>query len=126
MWAYDVGNGCNTDFGCGWGNKELQSYRAANAFLEGGQLVLEAVSEYPVLADGSSFSSGRVHSIAPATVLYGLVEAKITIGSGVGPWGSFFLLPEENVYGDWPGSGEIDVVQMVSTGVPALIALLKY
>lgn len=42
-WAPDIGNGC-PDL-CGWGNSELQYYRAQNVAVTGGNLVLTTRAE---------------------------------------------------------------------------------
>jgi beta-glucanase (GH16 family) len=37
------------------------------------------------------------------------VKAKIPSGDWV--WPAVWMLPEENVYGNWPSSGEIDIME---------------
>ena len=41
-WNIDIGNGCPSL--CGWGNNELEYYRAENVSVSGGNLVLTAKS----------------------------------------------------------------------------------
>lgn len=71
-------------------------------------------------------SSGRVYTASERfqpTVEYPVlrVEAEIRIPAGLGLWGAFWMLPwseylgdvapGEGIYGPWPASGEIDVME---------------
>ena len=47
-WSFDIGNGDN-----GWGNGELQHYRAENASVDNGMLIIEAQKHQPALMAGS-------------------------------------------------------------------------
>ena len=42
---------------------------------------------------------------------YGKVEASIKLPKGDYLWPAFWLLPKYEVYGGWPRSGEIDVLE---------------
>ena len=42
---------------------------------------------------------------------YGRFEAKIKLPDAVGMWPAFWMMPEKNVYGGWPQSGEIDIME---------------
>jgi len=118
IWTIYIGNGCEevADDGqpapnCGFGNEELQSYEESNVYLESGSLVLEARLEETPLPNGNLVSSGKITSKEPYSVLYGRVEAKITLPIGTSGWPAFFLLPVNETYGAWPASGEIDILE---------------
>ena len=53
--------------------------------------------------------SARINTSGKQTIRYGKVEvtAKMPVGDWV--WPSIWMLPQDNVYGDWPMSGEIDI-----------------
>jgi beta-glucanase (GH16 family) len=103
-WTYDVG-------GHGWGNQELQDYRASrleNARVEDGRLIVEARREP---SGGREYSSARLLSRENWT--YGRVEVRAKLPSGRGTWPAVWMLPGEKAYGGWPASGEIDIMEHV-------------
>lgn len=55
--------------------------------------------------------SGRINTKKGATIKYGRVEVTATLPSGDWLWPAIWMLPVENKYGDWPKSGEIDIVE---------------
>ena len=55
--------------------------------------------------------SGRINTKKGATIKYGRVEVEATLPAGDWMWPAIWLLPVDNVYGPWPESGEIDIVE---------------
>ncbi|CAL8574808.1 hypothetical protein XPA_000758 [Xanthoria parietina] len=55
--------------------------------------------------------SGRINTKKGATIKYGRIEVTATLPSGDWLWPAIWMLPVENKYGDWPKSGEIDIVE---------------
>jgi beta-glucanase (GH16 family) len=43
--------------------------------------------------------------------VYGKVEVKAKMPLGDWLWPAIWMLPAEHVYGQWPASGEIDIVE---------------
>ena len=105
-WAADIGNGC-PDL-CGWGNNELQYYRAENVTVADGNLVLTSLAQS---FGGSSFTSGKVTSKGKQSFLYGRIEMRAQIPEGGGMWPAFWMMPQDDVYGGWAASGEIDIME---------------
>lgn len=95
------------------GNRELQHYtnRPDNSFIRDGRLVIHAKRED---YKDHAFTSARLHTRGRFSFLYGRVEARIRIPSTVGIWPAFWMMPEESVYGIWPRSGEIDIMESVN------------
>jgi beta-glucanase (GH16 family) len=102
-WGYDIGAG-------GWGNNEAQFYTNSNAFVVGGHLVLSARREN---RGGAAYTSSRLVTKNKASFLYGRFEARIKLPAGRGTWPAFWMLPSDNAYGNWPNSGEIDIMEHV-------------
>jgi beta-glucanase (GH16 family) len=105
-WTYDVG-------GDGWGNAELQYYtdaRTENARVENGNLIIEAKQE---AYHGSDYTSARLISKGLGDWKYGKIEVRAKLPTGNGMWPAIWMLPTENIYGNWPKSGEIDIMENV-------------
>jgi beta-glucanase (GH16 family) len=107
-WVYDIGTGGEN----GWGNNELQYYtnEAQNVRVENGSLIIEAIKQQ---REGKQYTSARIKSKGKGDWLYGRFEIKAQLPNGVGTWPAIWLLPTTNVYGGWPGSGEIDIMEHV-------------
>lgn len=105
-WTIDVGNGCPSL--CGWGNNELEWYRPENVEVTGGNLVLTAKEEY---YGGSSFTSGKVHTRDKHSFRYGRIEMRAKLPVGGGLWPAFWMMPQDDAYGGWASSGEIDIME---------------
>ncbi|MCR8561460.1 glycoside hydrolase family 16 protein [Mucilaginibacter sp. BJC16-A38] len=104
-WTYDTG-------GSGWGNHELEYYTSTtnNANISGGILSITAKKES---MGGMNYTSARMVSKTPATLLYGRIEVKAKLPAGVGTWPAIWMLPNDYAYGNWPNSGEVDIMEMV-------------
>lgn len=105
-WDYDVGGG-------GWGNEELQyytDYREENARVTDGNLVIEAHNEY---YGGRDYTSARLITKYKGDWKYGRIEVKAKVPAGTGTWPAIWMLPTDWEYGDWPSSGEIDIMEYV-------------
>ena len=55
--------------------------------------------------------SGRINSKKGATIKYGRVEVTAKLPQGDWLWPAIWMLPVQNVYGVWPQSGEIDIME---------------
>ena len=103
-WGYDVG-------GSGWGNNELQYYTEGdNVTVQDGKLIIEARKETNNLRD---FTSTRLVSRNKGDWRYGKFEISAKLPNTLGSWSAIWMLPTIRQYGDWPGSGEIDIMEYV-------------
>lgn len=91
-------------------NNELQYYtpRSQNIRTENGNLVLEAHKEN---YNGRFYTSGRMSTQNAHFWKYGIVQARIKLPKGRGFWPAFWMMPQYAVYGGWPHSGEIDIME---------------
>ncbi|KAG9785221.1 putative beta-1,3-glucan-binding protein, partial [Aureobasidium melanogenum] len=55
--------------------------------------------------------SGRINTRKGASIKYGRIEVEAKLPEGDWLWPAIWLLPVENKYGQWPQSGEIDIVE---------------
>ena len=111
-WFFESGDG--SQYGIpGWGNNELQWYLPDNAVLANGLLTITAQEQ---AQSGKSYTSARINTRDRFAFRYGRLEARIRLPGGQGLWPAFWLLPQEDVYGGWAASGEIDVMEAVNLG----------
>ena len=109
-WSNQNGDGCPTI--CGWGNNELEYYtgRPDNLFFQDGKLIIEAKKE---TYNGKDYTSSKIFTAGKKTFKFGRVDIRAKLPLGKGIWPAFWMLPQNNVYGGWPTSGEIDIMEMV-------------
>jgi beta-glucanase (GH16 family) len=109
-WAFDVG-------GNGWGNNELETYtsRTANAYRDGGQLVIKALKETLTGPDNitRNYTSARLLTRNKFSQAYGRFEARIKIPYGQGIWPAFWMLGDNIGTAGWPNCGEIDIMENI-------------
>lgn len=111
-WFFESGDG--SQYGNpGWGNNELQWYMPDSATLSGGLLVISARKE---MQSGMNYTSARIHTRDRVALRYGRVEARIRLPGGQGIWPAFWLMPQDNAYGAWAASGEIDIMEAINLG----------
>ncbi len=111
-WFFESGDGSQYSIP-GWGNDELQWYLPDNARIENGKLVITARRRQQ---GDFEYTSARINTRDRFAFRYGRIEARIRLPAGQGLWPAFWLLPQENAYGGWPASGEIDIMEAVNPG----------
>jgi beta-glucanase (GH16 family) len=134
-WIYDIG----VD-GDGWGNNELEYYTnfPRNVSIHKGMLVITAVKEkytgpavapkHPPAGQGSDspagqarvthevtryYTSARIKTQGLFAQNYGRFEARIKIPRGQGVWPAFWMLGADIDKTQWPGCGEIDIMENI-------------
>ena len=115
-WGYDIGTG---DWG--WGNGEAQYYtnNANNSFIENGSLVIQALLQN---YGGANYTSARMVTRDQGDWTYGRFVIRAKIPTGVGTWPAIWMLPTDWVYGGWPYSGEIDIMEHVGFNPGNIVA----
>lgn len=112
----------------GWVNNELQSYvdSPENIYIEDGSLVLKPVEK--VNEDGTvSYTSGRVNTQNKHDFKYGLFEARVKVPEGQGFLPAFWMMPtNENLYGQWPRCGEIDIMEVLGNDTDTSYGTIHY
>jgi beta-glucanase (GH16 family) len=114
-WNYDLGGG-------GWGNQELECYTNSpqNAFIQGGNLVIQALNAPNTVCKDSNnnttinnYTSARLLTAGKFEQAYGRFEARIKIPYGQGMWPAFWLLGNNIGSVGWPTCGEIDIMENI-------------
>ncbi|MBC7532347.1 MAG: carbohydrate-binding protein [Oligoflexus sp.] len=94
-------------------NNELQKYvtgRWENTRVENGVLKIEARRDW---YNGYEYTSGRISTRDKFSFTRGVVEVRAQLPKGRGAFPAIFMLPQDYVYGDWPDSGEIGIMENV-------------
>jgi beta-glucanase (GH16 family) len=90
----------------------LQYYtnNAKNVTVKDGNMVITALKED---FSGMKYTSAKVTTRERFGFKYGIVEIRAKLPKGVGTWPALWMMPVGNVYGSWPGCGEIDIMEHV-------------
>ena len=99
-------------------NQQVQNcYRreSENVNVSGGSLNLVGLYKPGETCTGNTktgdFTSGFVQTKGKANFKYGYIEARIKMPKNKSTWPGFWMSPSDKKYGDWPNSGEIDIVE---------------
>lgn len=114
-WTYETGNGVDFGLPVGWGNDELQLYTdtSSNSYIEKNEedesfLVIAATEDTP-----ASYRSAKMTTYGLQSFRYGKIDARIKLPTAQGMWPALWLLGDNRSEIDWPGCGEIDIVELV-------------
>jgi beta-glucanase (GH16 family) len=109
-WSAEVGDGCPGL--CGWGNNELEYYIAPpnNLFFQDGKMVIEARAE---AYGGKNYTSSRIITRGKRSFKFGRIDIRAILPKGKGIWPAMWMMPQNDVFGGWPRSGEIDLMELV-------------
>ena len=145
-WAYQLGDGTTDCSNPGWGNKELQCYTADaknigvnedlnNDSTQDGLLRITAAYEENGYTYGNestkSYTSARLRTTESTDALfnttYGYIESRISLPQTKGTWPAFWMLPQStSIYGSWPVSGEIDIMETVGVNADKACGTLHW
>ena len=106
-WSYQEGDGSQYGIS-GWGNSEQQYYSQDNVSVNNGALKITARRKNK---GGKAYTSARIRTANKIAFTYGRIEAKIKLPPYQGLWPAFWMLPDTSTYGNWPNSGEIDIME---------------
>lgn len=118
VWNYVTGYYLNDDPNTwGWGNNELEYYTDSekNVYVSDGNLNITAYEEPKSFPQDPSryaqYSSGKITTKDKISFKYGRIDFRAKLPSGDGLWPALWLLPNDDTYGVWAASGEIDVME---------------
>lgn len=111
----------------GWVNSELQEYADSdeNISVKDGKLVIKPIktNEGGVV----SYTSGRINTQNKHNFTYGLFEVRAKVPAGQGFLPAFWMMAaDENLYGQWPRCGELDIMEIMGQQTDKLYGTLHY
>lgn len=103
-WAYETGGG-------GWGNAELEYYTnsADNAFVSGGNLVIQANRQ---VMGSNNYTSARLITKGKQNFQFGRIDVRAKLPQGQGIWPAIWMLGSDIDTNNWPVCGEIDMMEL--------------
>jgi len=111
--------------GDGGGNNELEYYTALpeNSFIQDSCLVIKALQKS---YNGKEYTSARLNSNDKGDWKYGRFEIRAKLPYGQGLWPAIWMLPTDWVYGGWPASGEIDIMEELGNQANKVYGTIHY
>ncbi len=113
----------------GWVNAEWQEYvdSEENIYLEDGKLVIKPIKDTDPTTGKATYTSGRVNTQGKNDFTYGYFETRAKVPEGMGYLPAFWLMAtDENVYGQWPRCGEIDIMEVMGQSTDTLHGTIHY
>ena len=102
-----------------WANNEQQAYRnhPDNLYFDNG-LIIQATLENKKIYSARLKTKNQFH------FQYGKIDIIASLPKGKGTWPALWMMPENNTYGHWPKSGEIDIMEHVGNRLDELVLCL--
>ncbi len=124
-WTSIIGNGA--EYGIpGWGNNEKQYYTSSvnNVYVINGCLRITPLNEYQ---EGFNYTSAKVETKNKVDFTHpGKITVKFRSPEGVGMWPAIWMMPSQSVFGGWPASGEIDLVEIRGNNMQEILSTIHY
>ena len=112
----------------GWVNKEWQEYVDSEENIQVRDGLLHLIPVEKIDQDGNrSYTSGRVTTQGKRDFTYGYFECRAKVPAGKGYLPAFWLMAtDEDVYGQWPKCGEIDIMEVLGDQTCRLHGTMHY
>lgn len=88
-------------------NNEKQTYLDDGSTVE----VSDGILKLKAYKKNNVWYSGKIQASDRMPFKYGYVEASLKLPGANGVWPAFWMMPQSSVYGGWPSSGEIDIME---------------
>ena len=105
-WSYQNGT---------WNGANVQNcYVPENTSVSDGTLKIIAKYEpgFQCFNQTRDFTSGFIQNRNVVDWTYGYFEARLKVPASNSTWPAFWMSPQDDVYGQWPRSGEIDILEI--------------
>ncbi len=109
-------------------NNELQSYSddPAYSFLQAGNLNIVLRKANPFDVNNPAYTSARMNTAWKGDWTYGRFDIRAKLPFGQGLWPAIWMMPTQAVYGSWPVSGEIDIMELVGHNPDVVHGTIHY
>lgn len=126
-WQYETGDGTEYGLPTGWGNDEMQLYTASadNSGVEKDDdlsvLYIRALGD-----EAGGFTSAKLTTKNLFSMRFGRIDIRAKMPKGQGLWAAIWMLGDNNEQIDWPGCGEIDIVEVLGNEPSKMYSTLHY
>ena len=124
-WTAIIGNGA--EYGIpGWGNNESQYYTSdiKNSSVVNGCLRITPLNES---INNFNYTSAKLVTENKVDFTQpGKITVRFRSPEGVGMWPAIWMMPLESIYGGWPASGEIDLVEIRGDNMQEILSTVHY
>jgi len=126
-WKYETGDGTDYGLPAGWGNDEKQIYTSngENSIIENDEgvsaLTITALSD-----NAGGYTSAKLTTKDLISLRFGRLEVRAKLPEGQGIWPAIWMLGDNIDTIDWPGCGEIDIVEVLGHQPSVLYTSLHY
>lgn len=126
-WTYETGDGTDYGLPAGWGNNELQIYTQneenARVEMDGEVSVLSITA----LKNGENdYTSAKLTTNGLFSMRFGRIDVRAKLPRGQGMWPAIWMLGDNRDIVDWPGCGEIDIMEMLGHEPGKIYATVHY
>ena len=125
-WRFETGDG--TDYGLppGWGNDEKQIYTSDSKNAEIVTYDGQSVLAITAIKENGGYTSARLSSRDKVTVRFGRLEVRAKMPQGKGLWPAIWMLGGNIDQIDWPGCGEVDIIEVLGDQTSVGYSTLHY
>ncbi|MFY0607208.1 MAG: glycoside hydrolase family 16 protein [Cyclobacteriaceae bacterium] len=126
-WTYETGDGTDYGLPAGWGNNERQIYTTLPE--NSGVEMDEDMSVLAITAksDGNGgYTSAKLTTNDLFSLRYGRVDVRAKMPQGQGIWPAIWMLGDNISEIDWPGCGEIDIVELLGHQPEKMYSTIHY
>ena len=124
-WTAIIGNGA--EYGIpGWGNNESQYYTSniKNSSVVNGCLRITPLNES---INNFNYTSAKLVTENKVDFTQpGRITVRFRSPEGVGMWPAIWMMPSESIYGGWPASGEIDLVEIRGNNMQEILSTIHF
>ena len=126
-WAYETGDGTDYGLPSGWGNNELQLYTSneenSRVGQDGDVSALIITARYHGY---NQFTSAKLTTKGLFSMRFGRIDVRAKLPEGKGIWPAIWMLGDNRDIVDWPGCGEIDIMEMLGHEPDKAYATVHY
>lgn len=126
-WTYELGDGTNYQLPVGWGNNEKQIYTDNSK--NSGIVNDQGVSALAITARKESsggYTSAKLTTQDLFSMRFGRIEIRAKMPRGQGLLPAIWMLGDNRGQIDWPGCGEIDIVEVLGNAPLKLHSTLHF
>jgi beta-glucanase (GH16 family) len=126
-WTYELGDGTNYGLPAGWGNNEKQIYTDNS---ENSRIVndegISALAITAIADHAGGFTSAKLTTQNLFSTRFGRIEVKVKMPEGQGLLPAIWMLGVNKSEINWPGCGEIDIMEMPGHQSNKMYSTLHY